>query len=157
MVMGKEKLRISLSPVSMNSEIKEKKKKISPSLWVKLVTESYESLEETDEIIVDGDEFISFTKSFKYLGTIFPFDFNDEEYIGERIKKTNQSMPELNFFWDADQIDVKSKYLIYSTIPLKLLFLGYESWALTNKLGKKLEDFHFSHMENTQNKVEISN
>jgi len=69
--MGKEKLRISLSPVSMNSEIKEKKKKISPSLWVKLVTESYESLEETDEIIVDGDEFISFTKSFKYLGTTF--------------------------------------------------------------------------------------
>ena len=51
-------------------------------------------------------------------------------------------MGALKFFWDSDEVDIRSKYLIYMAIPMNLLTWGCESWALTKILIKKLEVFH---------------
>ena len=51
-------------------------------------------------------------------------------------------MGALKFFWDSDEVDIQSKYLIYMAIPMNLLTWGCESWALTKILIKKQEVFH---------------
>ena len=51
-------------------------------------------------------------------------------------------MGALNFFWQAKEVDVKSKYLIYMAMPMNLLLWGCESWAMTKDRMKKLEVFH---------------
>ena len=51
-------------------------------------------------------------------------------------------MGALKFFWQAKEVDVKSKYLIYMAMPMNLLLWGCESWAMTKDRMKKLEVFH---------------
>ena len=51
-------------------------------------------------------------------------------------------MGALKCFWDAKEIDLRSKFLVYNAIPISLLLLGSESWALTKVLIKTLEVFH---------------
>ena len=50
-------------------------------------------------------------------------------------------MGALNFFQQANEVDVKSKYLIYMAIPLNLLLWGCKSWART-KNRMKNQIFH---------------
>ena len=76
------------------------------------------------------------------LLSLISFILNDDHNIAERIKKANQSMGALKCFWDAKEVDLRSKFLIYNAIPISLLLWGSESWALTKVLIKKLEVFH---------------
>ena len=57
-------------------------------------------------------------------------------------------MGALNFFWDSDEVDIRSKYLIYMAIPMNLLTWGCESRALTKICFKKLEVFHIRSIRN---------
>ena len=51
-------------------------------------------------------------------------------------------MGALNIFWESDHVDIGAKVLIYLAIPVNLLLWGYQSWALTKVLTKKLEVLH---------------
>ena len=48
----------------------------------------------------------------------------------------------LNFFWQAKEVDVNSKYQIYMAIPLNLLLGGCKSRAMMKYPMNKLEVFH---------------
>ena len=84
-----------------------KKKKLSKDQIIKIIEVYYDKDTETEDIIVDKDGFITFTKYFKYLGSFISFILNDDHDIAERIKKANQSMGALNFFWDAKEVDLR--------------------------------------------------
>ena len=65
---------------------------------MKIIEVNYDKDTETEDIILDKDGFIIFTKYFKYLGSFISFILNDDYDIAERIKKANQRMGALNFF-----------------------------------------------------------
>lgn len=78
---------------------------------------------------------------FKYLGSLLSYDLDDTYDISARIKKTNQAMGALRFFWISENVDLHAKYLIYMNAPPNFLFWGCESWAVTKDSLKKLEVF----------------
>ena len=92
---------------------------------------------------IKGDfDFISFTKEFRYLGSIVSYDLDDCADITFWIKKESQAMGALKCFWDSDHVDISAKVYIYLEIPVNLLPWGCQTWALTKVLTKKLEVFH---------------
>eukprot|EP00978_Attheya_sp_CCMP212_P032226 scaffold124663_cov50-Attheya_sp.AAC.1 len=75
--------------------------------------------DENTENITVGDGFVSFTKTFKYLGSLITSELND-----------------------AVDVSLKAKRMIYLAIPINLVLWGVESWALTEASMKKLSVFH---------------
>ena len=100
---------------------------------------------QTDDI-VDKYGIIMFTRNFKYLGSWISYDQYDNYDVEFRIKKTNQAMGTLNIFWNSDQVDICAKFNIYLALPINLLLLGCESWALSKILLKKLEVFYMQYL-----------
>ena len=76
------------------------------------------------------------------MGSYISFDLDDIYDINLRIKKANQIMGALKFFWSSENDDIHAKYLIYMAVPLNLLLWGCESWATTQESIRKLEVFH---------------
>ena len=76
------------------------------------------------------------------MSSIVFYDLDDYADITSRIKKANQDMGALTFFWDSDHVDIGAKVLIYLAIPVNLLLWGCQSWAITEILTKKLEVLH---------------
>ena len=77
--------------------------------------------------IIDDFGFITFTKEFEYLGTVISYDLDDNLYISLRIKKANQSMGALKFFWDSKHVDKSAKIQIYLAITVNLLLWGCQT------------------------------
>ena len=95
---------------------------------MKLIIErQYNIAPETKSFVICKNRFISFTKFFKYLGSYISFDLDDIYDINSRIKKANQIMGALKFFWSSENVDIHAKYLIYIAVPLNLLLWGCES------------------------------
>ena len=103
---------------------------------MKVITDRYYGkAKETRQLILKDSSFISFTRNFKYLGSWISYHLTGSYDILSRVKKANQATGALKFFWQANEVDVKSKYLIYMAIPLNLLLWGCD-------LMKRLEVFH---------------
>ena len=49
-------------------------------------------------------------------------------------------------FWDSEHVDISVKVNIYLAIPINLLLWGYQTWALTKLLTKKLEVFYMRYL-----------
>ena len=79
------------------------------------------SLLKQKTFVICKNRFIIFTKFFKYLGSYISFDLDDIYAINSRIKKANQIMGALKFFWSSENVDIYAKYLIYMAVPLNLL------------------------------------
>lgn len=58
--------------------INEKRKGFSKDLLKKIIVECYNRDTITQDIIVDKDRIITFTKQFKYLRSFISFDSNNE-------------------------------------------------------------------------------
>jgi hypothetical protein len=76
------------------------------------------------------DGFVSYTKHFKYLGTIISYSLRDDTDINTRIASAGKAMGALNGFFKRPQVNTYSKYLIFMAIPINLLLWSCESWAL---------------------------
>jgi hypothetical protein len=87
------------------------------------------------------DGFVSYTKHFKYSGTIISYSLQDDTDIKTRITSAGKAMGALNSFFKRPQVNTYSKYLIFMAIPINLLLWSCESWALRNDLLLKLERF----------------
>ena len=95
-----------------------------------ILREKYTSCPQAKDFEISDGNHISFTPSFKYLGSVINFLLYDKEDIDQRITKANKAMGALKHFWRSDKVDTHAKYLIYMAIPLNLLLWGCESWAL---------------------------
>ena len=101
-----------------------------------VIDRQYAIAPETKTFIISGNRYISFTLIFKYLGSLIFYDLDDTYDINSRIKKANQAIGVLKFFWLSEKVDLLSKYLIYMAIPLNLLLWDFESWKLWNIKNK---------------------
>jgi hypothetical protein len=100
----------------------------------------YDNLNETQDFIV-ADGFVSFTRTFRYLGSLISYNLRDDEDIKARIAAANASMGALKEIWSNTNLDTYNKYLLFRAIPMNLLLWGCETWSLRQSLLDKLEVF----------------
>ena len=72
----------------------------------------YDRLEETKNFPV-ADGFVSFTWTFKYLGSHISYNLRDDDNITARIAAANASMGALKELWRNPHLDMYSKYLLF--------------------------------------------
>ena len=89
--------------------------------YTHVIDRCYVKADETKKYMVNKSEYVSFCLFFLYLGLWISYDLNDEYDIKARIKKANNTMSVLKFFWNAPEVDTHAKYLIYMAIPFNLL------------------------------------
>ena len=89
----------------------------------------YDKLDETREIDVE-DGYVTFTRLFRYLGSMISFNLRDNEDITARVAAATASMGALKEVWRNQHLDIYSKYLLFQAIPMNLLLWGCETWSL---------------------------
>ena len=72
----------------------------------------YDRLEETKNFPV-ADGFVSFTRTFKYLGSLISYNLRDDDDITARIAAANASMGALKELWRNPHLDMYNKYLLF--------------------------------------------
>jgi hypothetical protein len=100
----------------------------------------YDQLDETKNFSV-ADGFVSFTRTFKYLGSLISYNLRDDDDITARIAAANASMGALKELWRNPHLDMYNKYLLFRAIPMNLLLWGAETWSLRKSHLDKLEVF----------------
>ena len=89
----------------------------------------YDRLDETQNFpIVDG--FVSFTRTFQYLGSLISYNLRDNNDITSRLAAANASMGALTEVWRNPHLDAYNKYLLFQAIPMNLLLWGAKTWLL---------------------------
>ncbi len=72
----------------------------------------YDKLDETKDVqVVDG--FVSFTWTFRYLGSLISYSLCDDDNITARIAAENAAMDALKEVWHNPHLDVYNKYLLF--------------------------------------------
>jgi hypothetical protein len=102
--------------------------------------EMYDRLDKTKNYPV-ADGFVSFTRTFRYLGSLISYNLRDDNDITARIAAANASMGVLKELWRNSHLDMYNKYLIFRAIPMNLLLWGAETWSLQKLQLDKLEVF----------------
>ena len=100
----------------------------------------YDKLDETQNFPV-ADGFVSFTRTFRYLGSLISYNLRDDDDITSRLAAANASMGRLTEVWRNPHLDVYNKYLLFRAIPMNLLLWGAETWSLRKSQLDKLEVF----------------
>jgi hypothetical protein len=92
-----------------------------------------------------GTGYITYTKTFKYLGSIISHDLSDtpdiENCITQARKALNTLMPHV---FRNSHLSLRVKKLLYLAIPINLVLWGCESWTLKHTDMKKIQVFHSS-------------
>jgi hypothetical protein len=100
----------------------------------------YDNLTETKNVPI-ADGFISFTRTFRYLGSWISYNLRDDDDVNARIAAANAAMGALKNVWRNPHLDIYSKYILFRAIPVNLLLWGCETWSLRQSLLNKLEVF----------------
>jgi hypothetical protein len=94
----------------------------------------------TDLLVTGG--FYTFTKQFKYLGSIISWDLKADADIAARLRSATGAFAQLKNVLTDKCTALKERAHIYSTIVVCILLFGGENWAVREDLLKKLENFH---------------
>jgi len=100
----------------------------------------YDRLNETRDFPI-ADGFVSFTRTFRYLGSLISYYLRDDDDITSRLAAANGSMGKMKEVWQNPHLDVYNKYLLFHAIPMNLLLWGAETWSLRKSQLDKLEVF----------------
>ena len=100
----------------------------------------YDKLKETQDFPV-ADGTVTFTRTFRYLGSLISYNLRDDEDITARLAAANASMGRLKEVWRNPHLDIYNKYLLFRAIPMNLLLWGAETWSLRKTHLDKLEVF----------------
>jgi len=100
----------------------------------------YDNLTETKNVPI-ADGFISFTRTFRYIGSWISYSLCDDDDVNARIAAANAAMGALKNVWRNPHLDIYSKYILFRAIPVNLLLWGCETWSLRQSLLNKLEVF----------------
>ena len=73
---------------------------------------SYDALPETANFPV-FDGYVSFTRTFRYLGSLINFCLHDDDDIMARITSAMAAMVALKEVWRNPHLDVYNKYLLF--------------------------------------------
>ena len=100
----------------------------------------YDKLNETQNFPV-ADGFVSFTRTFRYLGSLICYNLRNDKDITARLAAANASMGRLKEVWRNPHLDLYHKYLLFRAVPMNLLLWGAETWSLRKSQLDKLEVF----------------
>jgi hypothetical protein len=100
----------------------------------------YNRLDKTQRLPV-ADGFVSFTRTFRYLGSLITYNLRDNNGITARLAAANAAMGRLNKVWRNPHLDLYNKYLLFRTIPMNLILWGEETWSLRQTQLNKLKVF----------------
>jgi hypothetical protein len=102
--------------------------------------DAYDKLPETANFHV-ADGYVSFTRTFRYLGSLINYSLRDDDVITARIASTTAAMGALKDVWRNPHLDIYNKYLLFRAIPMNLLLWGAETWSLRKTQLDELEVF----------------
>jgi len=97
--------------------------------WREQDNDAYDKLPETANVPV-SDGYVSFTRTFRYLGSLINFSLRDDDDITARIVAATAAMGALKEVWRNPHLDMFNKYLLFRAIPMNLLLWGAETWSL---------------------------
>ena len=105
--------------------------------------EVYKKSPETQNITIDdNDGFISFTPSFKYLGSMIDFLLDDSTDVKHRINAASKALGALKFIWDSPETSLETKIRLYQAIPVNLVLWNAEIWSGNQADLDALDIFH---------------
>jgi hypothetical protein len=87
------------------------------------------------------DQFVCFTHTFRYLGSLINYSLRDNDDITARIASATAAMGALKEIWHNPHLDICNKYLIFHAIPMNLLLWGAETWSLQKTQLDQLKVF----------------
>ena len=91
---------------------------------------------------VDGG-LVTFTRAFKYLGSIISSNLDDSAEVDSRIKSASAAFASLRSqLFGCKNVKLAHKKGAYEGLVLGLLLYGSESWSLTQELRRRLQMFH---------------
>jgi len=104
--------------------------------------DAYDKLPETANLHV-ADEYVSFTRTLRYLGSLINYSLHDDNDIMARIASATAAMGTLKKVWRNPHLhlDVYNKYLLFQAIPMNVLLWGAETWSLRKTRLDQLEFF----------------
>jgi len=102
--------------------------------------DAYDKLPETANFHV-ADGYVSFTRTFCYLGSLINYSLHDDDDITARIASATAAMGALKDIWRNPHLDIHNKYLLFRAIPMNLLLWGAETWSLRKTQLDQLEVF----------------
>ena len=95
------------------------------------------------DIMIREQEFYSYTKKFKYLGSIFtPSLKDDKDIIKRRINQTCGAFAQAKKVLCNHRLQTKTRIWFYEATAVNLLLLRSECWTITKELKRKLEVCH---------------
>ncbi len=99
-----------------------------------------------DTAAVAADEegsFVTFTDSFKYLGSRIDCDLHDKHDVCSRIKSATGAFGALRKpIFENKHISFQTKKVVYVTLIINIALYGAECWCLTEDLLARLRAFH---------------
>jgi hypothetical protein len=102
---------------------------------------SYEDADTSFLPAVNGG--VTFTRDFRYLGSIIDDNLKDDKDVDSRIKKATAAFGALSkCVFRRKDVKLSTKKKVYEALVLSILLYGCESWNLTVKLRNKLTSFH---------------
>lgn len=97
---------------------------------------------DTQDIEVDGG-IVSFTKQFKYLGSLIADKLTDDAECDARISAASKAFGALKTqLFGVRHICTRAKTHAYEALVLSLLFYGSECWILSAAMRDKILKFH---------------
>ena len=72
----------------------------------------YDQLNETQNFPV-ADGFVSLTRTFRYLGSLIPYNLPDNDDITSQLATANASKGALTEVWRNPHLDIYNKYLLF--------------------------------------------
>ena len=104
--------------------------------------EAYESAPETEDIVINESEIMTFTTNFCYLGSVIDFLIGDTTDVKSRVNKAIKAMGALGFIWKAPQTCLDTKIKLFLAIPVNLALWNCETWS-GNKMDMDILDVFF--------------
>jgi hypothetical protein len=95
-------------------------------------------------ITLPNNQQIQFTHSFKYLGSVITTELNEDTEVKIHINKAKSILGIAKHFFNNKDIDIRTKYNIYSAFAINAALWGCESWNLSTRNKNQLESFHHS-------------
>ncbi len=95
-------------------------------------------------IILPNNQQIQFTYSFKYLGSVITTELNEDAEVKIRINKAKSILGIAKHFFNNKDVNIRTKYNIYSAFAINAALWGCESWNLSARSKNQLKSFHHS-------------
>jgi hypothetical protein len=108
------------------------------------------SEDETSPFTVDDEGgAVTFTDTFRYLGSVLSSDLTDDSDVRQRLRSAAATMGQLKQTLFCSRfalkaMDDRTKGKLYEALVLGILLYGSETWALTTTNRQKLNKFHNS-------------